>query len=129
MARKMDRQTKRSITRCNSTASRTRFITTNVMNGIWSKHLDYSTPVSKAHWMDSAYLCPVIVIAYKYQIRKLVMYDNSGTDTNSVELFMTNPNVKYPLKTIPGFIHNIGASGNVGVVFFCDQSHFLFTIA
>ncbi len=99
----MDRQTKRSKTRCNPTAGRTRYITTNVINGIWSKHLDYSTPVSKAYWMDSAYSCPVIVIAYKYQIKKLVLYDNSGTDTNSVDgglmcIVMTNPNVKYPLR-------------------------------
>jgi hypothetical protein len=103
------------------------------MNRIWSKHLDYSTPVSKAHWMDSAYLCPVIVIAYKYEIRKLVLYDNSGTDTNSVDgghCFTTyvycydKSKCQVSTKTIPGFIHNIGASGNAGVVFFCDQSHF-----
>ena len=50
----MDRPTKRSKMRCNPTASRTRFITTKVINGIWSKNVDYSTLVSKAHWMDSA---------------------------------------------------------------------------
>ena len=50
----MDRPTKRSKRRCNPTASRIRFITTTVMNGIWSKNVDYSTLVSKAHWMDSA---------------------------------------------------------------------------
>jgi hypothetical protein len=127
----IDRQTKRSKTRCNPTASRTRFITTKVMNGIWSKHLDYSTPVSKAHWMDSAYLCPVI--AYKYQISKLVLYDNSGTDTNSVDggrCFTTylycydKSKCQVSTTTIPGFVHNIDASRNAGVVFFRDQSHF-----
>ena len=42
----MDRPNKR---RCNPTASQTRFITTEVMNGIWSNRVDYSSPVSKAH--------------------------------------------------------------------------------
>ena len=124
----MDRPKKR---RGNPTASQTRFITTEVMNGIWSNRVDYSSPVSKAHWMHSAYLFPVI--AYKYQIRKLVLYDNSGTDTNSVDggrCFTTylycydKSKCQVSTNTIPGLVHDTDASGNAGVVFFCDQSHF-----
>jgi hypothetical protein len=101
------------------------------MNGIWSKNVDYSTLVSKAHWMNSTYLFPVI--AYKYKIRRLVLYDNSGKDTNSVDggrCFTTHVyyydkfKCQVSTNTIPGLIHNIGASGNAGVVFFRDQSHF-----
>jgi hypothetical protein len=68
---------------CNPSVSRTRFITSVVMKGIWSNRVDYSFPVSKPHWMDLAYLFPVV--AYKYQIGQLVLYDNSGTDTSSVD--------------------------------------------
>jgi hypothetical protein len=124
----MDRPNKR---RCNLTDSQIRFITTKVMNGIWSNSVDYLSPVSKALWMDSAYLFPVI--AYKYQISRLVLYDNSGTDTNSVDggrCFTTNvycydqSKCQVSTSTIPGLVHGIGASGNAGVVFFHDQSHF-----
>jgi hypothetical protein len=31
-----------------------------VMSGIWSNRVDYSSPVGKAHWMDSGYLFPAI---------------------------------------------------------------------
>jgi hypothetical protein len=101
------------------------------MNGIWSNHVDYSLPVKKAHWMDSAYLFPVI--AYQYQIRKLVLYDNSGTDTTSVDsgrCFTTcvycydKSKCQVSSNTIPGFIHDINATGNAGMVYFRDQSHF-----
>ena len=65
--------------------------------------MDYSLPVKKAHWMDSAYLFPVI--AYKYQIRKLscmtIVVQIQLVLTVDVVLqlvciVMTNPNVKYP---------------------------------
>ena len=74
------------------------------MNGIWSNCVDYSSPISKAHWMDSAYLFPVI--AYKYQIRKLVLYDKVvqipivlmvDVVLQLICIVMTNPNVKFPL--------------------------------
>ena len=93
--------------------------------------MDYSLPVKKAHWMDSAYLLPVI--AYKYQIRKLVLYDNSGTDTTSVDrgcCFITcvycydKSKCQVSTTTIPGFVHDIDATGNAGLVYFHDQSHF-----
>ena len=58
-------------------------MTTKVMSGIWSKCVDYSTPVGRAHWMDSTYLLPII--AYKYKMRKVVLYDNSGTDAESID--------------------------------------------
>ena len=89
--------------------------------------MDYSLPVKKAHWMDSAYLFPVI--AYKYQIRKLVLYDNSGTNTNSVDgghCFTTylysydKSKCQVSTTTISGLVHDIDASGNAGVVFFRD---------
>ncbi len=69
--------------KCNPATSRTRFMTTEVMSGIWSNRIDYSSTVGKAHWMDSGYLLPII--AYKYKISKIVLYDNSGTDTHSVD--------------------------------------------
>ena len=124
----MSRPNKR---RCNPAATRTKFITKEVMNGIWSNHVDYSLPVKKAHWMDSAYLFPVI--AYKHQIRKLVLYDNSGTDSTSVDsgrCFTTcvycydKSKCQVSFNTILGFVHDIDASGNAGMVYFCDQSHF-----
>jgi hypothetical protein len=124
----MSRPNKR---RCNPTATRTKFIAKEVMNGIWSNHVDYSLPVKKAHWMDSAYLFPVI--AYQYQIRKLVLYDNSGTDTTSVDsgrCFTTcvycydKSKCQVSSNTIPGFVHDIDATGNAGMVYFRDQSHF-----
>jgi hypothetical protein len=124
----MSRPNKR---RCNPAATRTKFITKEVMNGIWSNHVDYSLPVKKAHWMDSAYLFPVI--AYKHQIRKLVLYDNSGTDTTSVDsgrCFTTcvycydKSKCQVSSNTIPGFVHDIDATGNAGMVYFRDQSHF-----
>jgi hypothetical protein len=68
---------------CNPETSRTRFMTTEVMSGIWRERIDYSSPVGRAHWMDSGYLLPII--AYKYKMRKVVLYDNSGTDTASID--------------------------------------------
>jgi hypothetical protein len=58
-------------------------MTTEVMSGIWSNCIDYSSTVGKAHWMESGYLLPII--AYKHKISKIVLYDNSGTDTQRVE--------------------------------------------
>ena len=90
--------------RCNPTARRTRFITTEVMNGIWSNRVDYSSPVSKAHWMDSAYCflslltniksenlsCMTIVV----QIPIVLTVD---VVLQLICIVMTNPNVKFPL--------------------------------
>ncbi len=79
-------------------------MTTEVMSRIWSKRVDYASPVSKAHWMDSGYLFPII--DYKYKIRQLVLYDNSGIHTKSVNggvalllmcVVTTNQNALYPL--------------------------------
>ena len=58
-------------------------MTAEVMSGIWSNGLDYTSYVGKAHWMDSAYLLPVI--AYKYKLSKIVVFNNSGTDTQHVD--------------------------------------------
>ncbi len=117
---------------CNPAASWTRFMTTAVMSGIWSNRVDYSSPVSKAHWMDSGYLFPVI--AYKYQIRQLVLYDNSGTHAKSVNgghcftayvYCYDKSTCSISTNTIPGLVHDIGASGNACMVFFCKQSYFM----
>jgi hypothetical protein len=117
---------------CNATASRTRFMTTEVMSGIWSNRVDYSSPVSKAHWMDSGYLFPII--AYKYKIRQLVLCDISGIHTQSVDgghCFTTyvycydKAKCSVSTNTIPGLVHDIVASRNAWVVFFRDQSHFM----
>ena len=81
--------------------------------------------------MDSGYLLPII--AYKYKISKIVLYDNSGTDTHSVDgghCFTTyvycydQSKCCVSTNTLPGLVHDIDASGNAGVVFFRDQSHF-----
>ncbi len=69
--------------KCNPATSRTRFMTTKVMSRIWNNRIDYSSTVGKAHWMDSVYL--LTIIASKYKISKIVLYDNSGTDTHSVD--------------------------------------------
>jgi hypothetical protein len=62
----------------NPAASRKRFMTTHVLSGIWSKNVNYSSYVSRPHWMDASYL--LTVIAYKYQTEQLVLYDISGTN-------------------------------------------------
>jgi hypothetical protein len=99
---------------------------------IWSNHVDYSSPVSKAHWMEAPYLLPVI--ADKYQIPHLVLYDNSGTHTKNVDgsrYFTTSVYCHDKLKccvstnTRPGLVHDIVASMNACMVFFCEQSHFM----
>ena len=108
-------------------------MTTKVMSGIWSKCVDYSTPVGRAHWMDSTYLLPII--AYKYKMRKVVLYDNSGTDTESIDggrcfttcVYCYNESKSSVLTdTVPGLVHDIGgASGNACIVFFREQQHFM----
>ena len=118
---------------CNPETSRTRFMTTKVMSGIWRKHVDYSTSVGRAHWMDSTYLLPIIV--YKYKMRKVVLYDNSGTDTESIDggrCFTTcvycynESKSSVSTDTKPGLVHDIGgASGNACIVFFREQQHFM----
>ncbi len=117
---------------CDPTTSRTRFMTTKVMSGIWSKRVYYSSPVSKAQWMDSAYLFPVI--EYKYKIGQLVLYNNSATHTHCVDggrcfttyVYCYNKSKCYvSMKTIPVLVHDISASRNACMVFFCEQSHFM----
>jgi hypothetical protein len=107
-------------------------MTMEVMSGIWSNRVDYSSPVSNAHWMDSGYLFPVI--AYKYKIRQIVPYDNSGTHTKSVDggrCFTTyvycydKSKCSVSTNAIPALVHDIGASRNACVVFVREQSHFM----
>ena len=118
---------------CHPETSRTRFMTTKVMSGIWRNCVDYSTPIGKAHWMDSTYLLPII--AYKYKMRKNVLYDNSVTDTESIDgghcvttcVYCYNKSKSsVSTDTMPGLVHDIGgASGNACIVFFCEQQHFM----
>jgi hypothetical protein len=106
-------------------------MTTEVMSGILSNRIDYSSTVGKAHWMDSGYLLPII--AYKYKISKIFLYDNSGTDTHSVDgghCFTTyvycydQSKCCVSTNTLPGLVHDIcGASGNACMVFFHEQQH------
>ena len=108
-------------------------MTAEVMSGIWSNGLDYTSYVGKAHWIDSAYLLPII--AYKYKLSKIVIFDNSGTDTQHVDggrCFTTYVYCYDEIKccvtteTMPGLVHNIcGVSGNSCMVFFWDQQHFM----
>jgi hypothetical protein len=79
-------------------------MTTEVMSGIWSNRVDYSSPVSKAHWMDSGYLLPTI--AYKTKsdnlssmtivvhIQKVLMV---VVALQRMCIVMTNQNALYPL--------------------------------
>jgi hypothetical protein len=108
-------------------------MTTEVMSGIWSNHLDYTSYVGKAHWMDSGYLVPII--AYKYKISKIVVFDNSSTDTQHVDgghCFTTyvysydETKCCVTTHTMPGLVHDIcDASGNACMVFFWEQHHFM----
>ena len=108
-------------------------MTTKVMSGIWREHIDNSTPVGRAHWMDSAYLLPII--AYKYKMRKVVLYVNCGTDTESIDggrcfttyVYCYNESECSVLTdTLPGLVHdNGGAMGNACIVFFREQQHFM----
>ena len=108
-------------------------MTAEVMSGIWSNGLDYTSYVGKAHWIDSAYLLPII--AYKYKLSKIVVFHNSGTDTQHVEggrCFTTYVYCYDKIKccvtteTMPGLAQDIcGASGNSCTFFFWDQEHFM----
>jgi len=66
-------------------------------------NLEQPYPVIKAHWMKAPFLLPII--ANKYQISQLVLYDNGGTYTKMLMVFfalqllcivMTNQNAVYP---------------------------------
>ena len=105
-------------------------MTTEVMSGIWSNRVVYSSPGSKAHWLW--------IFASRHclqdKIRQLVLYDNSGTHTKSVDggrclttyvYCYDKSKCSVSTNTITGLVHDIGASGNACVVFFCEQSHFM----
>jgi hypothetical protein len=53
---------------------RERFMTTEVMRGVWDRKTDFSKFVSQKYWMDATYLLPVIT--HMYKIARLVLYDN-----------------------------------------------------
>jgi hypothetical protein len=83
--------------------------------------------------MDSGYLLPMI--AYKYKISKIILYENSGTDTHSVNrgCYFTTYVYCYDqskccvsTNTLPRLVHDIcSASGNACMVFFREQQHFM----
>jgi hypothetical protein len=117
---------------CNPIATRKRFMTTEVMSGIWSNRVDYSVSIGSSHWMDSGYLLPVIVCMYK--IPQFFVHDNSGTHTKHIDgsrCFHTtmycydDSQCSVSTRLRSGLEHDIVASGNACIVFFCEQSHYM----
>ncbi len=112
----------------NPIATQKRFMTTEVMSGIWSNHVDSSLSVGLSHWMDSAYLLTVIV--YMYKIPQLVLYNNSGIHTKHIDGSMCfNTSVycyddsqcRVSTKSRSGLEHDIVACGNACIVFFVSN--------
>ena len=116
----------------NPIATRKRFMTTEAMSGIWSNCVDYSVSIGSSHWMDSAYVLPVIV--YMYKIPQLVVYNNSGTHTKHIDgsrCFNTtmycydDSQCRVSTKTRSGLERDIVASGSACIVHFCEKSHYM----
>jgi hypothetical protein len=57
----------------NTMVHRERFMTMEVMRGIWDRKTNFSKYVLEVYWMDATYLLPVI--AHMYKIPRLVLYD------------------------------------------------------
>ena len=109
-----------------------RFLTTEVMSGIWGNCVDYSVSIGSSHWMEYAYVLPVIV--YMYKIPQLVVYDNSGMHTKHIDgsrCFNTtmycydDSQCRVSTKTRSGLEHDIVASGNACIVYFREKSHYM----
>jgi hypothetical protein len=116
----------------NPAATRKRYMTTKVLSGIWSKNVSYLSFVSIPHWMDAGHLLPVIV--YKYQIKQLVLYDNSGSHMIGVDGSRCFTTVVFcydkskgcvSMNVLPGLVYDIVASGNACMVYLREESHFM----
>ena len=108
-------------------------MTTEAMSGIQiqGNRVDNSVSIGSSHWMDSAYVLPVIVYTYMYKIPQLVVYDNSGTHTkhidgsrcfNTTMYFYNDFQCRVSTKTRSGLEQDIVASGNACIVYFREKS-------
>ena len=110
------------------TEIRERFITTEVMEGIWNRRTDYSKYVQKMHWMDAIYLLPVIV--YMYKIPMLVLFDNRlrfGKRALQTYIYTFNETIpSVNLEVHDGIMEHICPTGAACLVFIYEQSHYMF---
>jgi hypothetical protein len=105
---------------------RERFMTAEVMSGIWDKKTNFSNYVSQVYWMDATYLLPVI--AHMYKIARLVLYDIckriDGTRYFTTYVYCYDPeSCCVSREILDGFNHDIHPSGNACIVFIDDRSH------
>jgi hypothetical protein len=99
----------------NPIASWERFMTMEVMKGIWNYGTDYTKFVLYGNWVDAQYLLPAI--GYMYKIPRLVMYDNrqmmDGSRQLTTYVYTYDRNISSMSCEIrPGSIHHINPSGN-----------------
>jgi hypothetical protein len=112
----------------NPMVRRERFMTTEVMRGVWDRKTDFSKFVSQKYWMDATYLLPVIT--HMYKIARLVLYDNrkrsDGTRYFTTFVYSYDPVSCCVSRDIrDGFIHDVHPSGSACIVFIDDRSHYM----
>ena len=107
---------------------RERFMTTEVMRGVWDRKTDFSKSVSQIYWMDATYLLPVIT--HMYMIPSLVLYDIrkliDGTRYFTTYVYSYDPVSCCVSRDIrDGFIHDVRPSGSACIVFIDNRSHYM----
>ena len=112
----------------NPMVRRERFMTTEVMRGIWDRKTDFSKVVLPLYWMDATYLLPIII--HMYKIARLALYDNRKR-SDGTRYFTT---YVYSYDTVSdcvsrdirdGLIHDVHVNGSACIVFFDDRSHYM----
>ena len=112
----------------NPMVRRERFMTTEVMRGVWDRKTDFSKSVSQIYWMDATYILPVIT--HMYMIPSLVLYDIhkliDGTRYFTTYVYSYDPVSCCVSRDIrDGFIHDVRPSGSACIVFIDDRSHYM----
>ena len=107
---------------------RERFMTTEVMRGIWDRKTDFSKYVSQLYWMDATYILPIIT--HMYKIARLVLYDIrkliDGTRYFTTYIYCYDPVSCCVSRDVrDGFIHDVNPSGSGCIVFIHDRSHYM----
>ncbi len=105
-----------------------RFMTTEVMRGVWDRKTDFSKFVSLLYWMDATYLLPIIT--HMYKIARLVLYDNrkrsDGTRYFTTHVYSYDPvSCCVSCDIRDGFIHDVHPSGSACIVFIDNRSHYM----
>jgi hypothetical protein len=112
----------------NPMVRRERFMTTEVMRGIWDRKTDFCKYVSQLYWMDATYLLPIIT--HMDKIARLVLYDIrkliDGTRYFTTYIYCYDPVSCCVSRDVrDGFIHDVNPSGSGCIVFIHDRSHYM----